>query len=766
MQRELQGFQIKYVLKHQNNLLFAEHNNLTMRYYFLLFILLIGSKIILANPGDTLTVRSHNRVHMNYYGSFDRWAIFPASNKKFERIWLKYTLSCPTGQKCSGWDYTNQIILRKRTGKLDSTLKQAPSFTVNGAQKDSFQFNYSPTYTYQYNSVTRMADTITNPVIKIIQFLNPIKPLLPTDTLLVYKSAYFTYSFDTTGKKNDSIWVQPDTTFRLVKTPYYSVFEVIDPFELMRLITPYASDKDDKWNYVYWADITDFSSILHDSAEIRSFYSGYSDGFAVTLDFIFIEGTPAREAYKIENLWNASYTFGSTTNPINNAIVAKNILLDSSASSFKLRFTPTGHGSDQGENCAEFCPKFYYVKLDNNTVYSQQIWNDQCGENALYPQTGTWIYNRANWCPGAYVPAYEIELNKYRSGKNNFNLDIDFEDYTAVNPSSTSYTLSSQLVSYKNIVYATDAALEEIVSPNNGLAYTRQNPSCNNAIFKVRNMGSDTIRNITFTYTIENSTPVNYTWYGKIGFSELTTITMPYVNWQGAKTNAVFKLSITLVNGKADEVTFNNSRSTLFNLPVQFPLTIIVETYTNKKPEENKLKIVNTEGKVIINRSYTLPQTWYRDTLVLGYGCYNLVFSDEANDGISWWANSGSVGTGVFRITRPSPYGVLRTFAGDFGSSLRFNFMAGSPLSVEESDFSQQVNIYPNPGSDQLTVSINDLGSTQKQISIYNIQGQLVKSTQTFDLETKIQTQDLPSSVYFIVIENADKKLVKKWVKE
>ncbi|MBC7381657.1 MAG: T9SS type A sorting domain-containing protein [Bacteroidia bacterium] len=736
-----------------------------MRSILTFLFIFSATTFLFASPGDSIIVRSHNRVHMNYYGSFDRWAVFPPANIKSERIWLKYTLSCPDGQKCSGWDYTNQIFLQKRTGAIDSTLRQAPSFTVNGSQKDSIQFKYQPTYFFQFNSTSKKTDSIVNPVIKIVRFMNTVKPLVPTDTLLVYKAAYYKFSFDTSGQKTDSFWVQPDTTIHLIKTAYYSLYDVIDPFEIMRIITPYASDKNDKWNYEYWADITDFSSLLHDSTEIRSFYSGYSDGFSITLDFIFIEGNPAREAYKIENLWNGSYGYGNAANPINTAIVNKNIVIDDTASTVKLRFTPTGHGSDNGDNCAEFCPKFYYLKLDNNTVYTQQIWNAKCGENALYPQTGTWIYNRANWCPGSYVSAYEMEMNRYRKGKKNFLLDIDFESYALVSPGSPSYTISSQLVSYKTNLYKTDAALEEIISPNNGLAYTRQNPSCNNAMFKVKNMGTDTIKKIMFTYTIDNGTPVNYNWYGKLGFDEVAMITMPYVNWSGAKTNAVFLLNINEVNGKTDEVLYNNSRSTRFNLPVQLPLTFIVETYTNKVAE-NSLKITNTEGKVIIQKSYPLTSTWYRDTLVLGYGCYNLILSDSGDDGLSWWANSSTVGTGIFRLTRLSPYGILRSFNGDFGSSLRFNFMAGSPLAVDEKEFAQQISIYPNPGSTQLNVSFNDAGSGEKRITLFNLQGQLLIGHTTFNNEIILQTGALPPSVYIVVIESDGKKVMKKWVKE
>ena len=49
------------------------------------------------------------------------------------------------------------------------------------------------------------------------------------------------------------------------------------------------------WEFTTVFDVTDFIQILRDSVEIRCHYSGWSSGFSATLDFEFIEGTPARD---------------------------------------------------------------------------------------------------------------------------------------------------------------------------------------------------------------------------------------------------------------------------------------------------------------------------------------------------------------------------------------------------------------------------------------------------------------------------------------
>ena len=73
-----------------------------------------------------------------------------------------------------------------------------------------------------------------------------------------------------------------------------SLNEIIESYELARVITPYGNGLNNNWEFTHIFDITDFASILKDSVEIRAHYGGWSSGFSVTLDFEFIEGTPPR----------------------------------------------------------------------------------------------------------------------------------------------------------------------------------------------------------------------------------------------------------------------------------------------------------------------------------------------------------------------------------------------------------------------------------------------------------------------------------------
>ena len=66
---------------------------------------------------------------------------------------------------------------------------------------------------------------------------------------------------------------------------YYTPFDVIEKYELARVITPYGGNLSADWEFRHSFDVSDFVHLLRDSVEIRAFYGGWSSGFSATLDF-------------------------------------------------------------------------------------------------------------------------------------------------------------------------------------------------------------------------------------------------------------------------------------------------------------------------------------------------------------------------------------------------------------------------------------------------------------------------------------------------
>lgn len=612
-----------------------------------------------AAVGDSTKVNVFNQFHMSRYGNFDQKVKFPSDAVKYRNIKMTFTLGCLSNGQCE-WDYTLKLFVRERTGKLDSTLKQAPSFRINGQIKDSINYATQPTYVNTFNTVTKKTDSAVSAIINIVRYNNPSSPLAITDTLKVWPVQYYRYQYDSTGKKTDSTWVPVGETLKVVYTPYYDVFEIINNYELGRFISPYAKNfpKNFQYNYVY--DVTDFSSLLHDSAEIRIEYQGYSYGFTANMDFTFVEGTPAREAYKVENVYNGGFDYGNQNNSIENRLTPKSVSVDGQAKSVKLRVLITGHGGEQNENCAEFCPKSYYLKLDGQQFAQQLVWKDDCGINPLYPQPGTWVYNRANWCPGELIRPFDYEMKTMAAG-NTYSIDMDMESFTA--NGGASYNIAVQLFYYKDFAFENDGVMADILSPTKEFWHNRYNPICDNAEVRIHNTGKQNLTSAIIKVQIGNEAPQSFNWKGDLAFDKSTTVKLPWIKWPATVTTKTFTTWIESPNGKTDENTWNDKMVSVFDIPPTLPLRFVVETRTNAVPAQNSYTIVNSQGDVFKQRSFTQANFLHRDTIELGYGCYTFKFNDEAGNGLGWWATP-SDGTGSIRLLE-IPIKVIKTFATD-----------------------------------------------------------------------------------------------------
>ena len=64
----------------------------------------------------------HDNVDMTWYGHYNEWGEFP-SDGPFRKVLMHFDMGCASSG-CSGWDYNIHILLRNRTGILDSNLNE------------------------------------------------------------------------------------------------------------------------------------------------------------------------------------------------------------------------------------------------------------------------------------------------------------------------------------------------------------------------------------------------------------------------------------------------------------------------------------------------------------------------------------------------------------------------------------------------------------------------------------------------------------------
>ncbi len=738
-----------------------------MKNLFTLLAIFFLSQNIFANAGDTTVVRTHNADHWSWYGQFDNWGVFPDTSHHYRKCTLKYKLGCPSGG-CSQWDYTTQIFILRHTGTYDSTATQLPHFTVNGNTVDSLLYSTVQTYTHFYDTLTSSTDSVLSTQLMIIHFLNPLTPTIATDTVYVFPGNYWNYIYNSSGNIVDSTWVPADTTIYNSYYTVYNRYEVIDPIEISRYITPYAGNLTSTWNNTWEFDISDYAPLLHDSVEVRAFYSGWSDGYTITLDFEMIEGTPPRTPIRVTNLWSGYFPYGDPNNTIENYLTPKTEFIAPNELNSNVRFDITGHGFGGTEDCSEFCPKMYYMKFNGVTEYSNLVWRDKCGMNPNSAQPGTWLYDRANWCPGEAVHTFENELTPYATPGDSIVIDADMQPFVNANLSQgAGYQIDGQLITYGAPNFTLDAELREIVSPSNIFNVSRYNPICNSPIIIIRNDGTTPLTSLLVTYGVTGAPSSTYTWNGSLNFLQTDTVYLPTLNWFG--TSPTFSVTISNPNGGSDQLADNNTLSTTYVAPPQYVSDLLFQLRTNNIGSDTYYEIRDGSGNIIFSRSNLANATTYNDTLHLAPGCYSFRMIDASKDGLSFWANNSVTGTGFMRIRNAASGPIIKNFNPDFGTELYQEFTVGYTIDVPETPLQTEFTVYPNPTSSNITVDLQS-SDPQVEVVVFDYTGNII-SDKKVNTEGTMQSLNIDlsayaSGLYFVQMRSSEGVKTARVIKE
>lgn len=736
----------------------------------LVISLLLNTNFAIGGPGDTTTVRAHDNAHMPWWGSYDAWAVFPSSGTTYRRINLDFTLGCPTNG-CSDWDYTVQVEAMRPTGTYDSTLVQAPLYTVSNASPDTIRGNSNPVYVTFYNAATGQTDSSLAGTFMVMIHNDPNNPFAITDSIQFFNINYFNYYHDANGNVIDSIFVGYNTQLINTFTPTYNVFEVIERIELARVITPYGGYYPNTWRNTIQFDVTDLAPILQDSVKIRAFYGGWSDGFTITLDFHFIEGTPPRTVQQIHNVYVSGpggFPYGNPNNPIENYLVPKTFNLSAAETNAMLRVIPTGHGAGT-QNCAEFCLKNYQVLLNGTQYFQQPIWRSDCGKNHLMRQAGTWIYDRANWCPGEKGSIREHELTPIINPGSPLTIDMNLDAFTnTVGGQNPNYIMAVQLITYGQPNFSLDASVEEIIAPSNNFYHNRSNPICQNPKIIIKNTGSATLTTATITYGISGANPSTYNWTGSLAFNQTAVVQLGSIDWNSTTNQPdKFYAYISNPNGSTDQYALNDTMRSTVLFPLQHPSTFVLLFKSNAAPNENTYNIKDSQGNLVFSNGILAANTIYRDTVTLAPGCYTFTMNDAGKDGLYFFANND--GTGYVRFVNAFGPGVLKFFEADFGTNITYQFTVGYLLEQPEIVQDAIIEVYPNPTKDLLNVELTLANNESGNVDVLDMTGRAVSSF-TFESNHqhsfKLDLTPFTAGMYHLRITTATQRIVKKVIKE
>ena len=568
------------------------------------------------------------------------------------------------------------------------------------------------------------------------------KALLPTDTTKTYRRIYFLFTLGkyqcAPGTQYCGSW---DYSLDFVARPIM-LNGGNDLYEIARGITPYATAGTYfpwTWEHTYYLDVTDFAPILRDSLEIQAKYSGYSGGFTLKTELMFIEGTPERKALSVHKVQRGYYNFGGATS-IEANLIPDTTQIELPATQADMLIAITGHGSDDN-GCSEFCKKYYTLKLNGDTIAQRDIWR-MCGFCDIQAQTGTWPYDRANWCPGEKVPAHRYHLNGITPGTP-FVVDMDMENYTSPN-GGAGYSIASYVVGYGPSAFTLDAMIEDIISPSTKNDYKKFNSTCSQPTVLIKNGGTNPINTLTIRYGMHPYPAMTYTWNGNLQFLQEAIVTLPAIPWGNMLTDSSrFFAYVENPNGQTDQYALNDTAFSLYRKVPTLPANLVIRLSTNNTAvtsggpyNETSWRLFDQQGNLVKERVNNANSTVYLDTLTLTPGCYKFAMADSGwMDGFNFWyyayyPTSPGNGSLTFRnAANGAPLGPTATrinekyYNGDFGSGFEYHFKVDFPTFLDPNAESLPVEVYPNPANAYVYVDVPAASSVQ----LINMQGTVLQ---------------------------------------
>jgi hypothetical protein len=667
---------------------------------------------------------------------------------------------------CGEWDYSCHTYIHDST-RVDSILYTVASYSISGFTGTIYNYSTTPIYNYFYSlnasgllildSIIASPDTILE--LGIISNHGTLNhDIIDTLSVNFYYQPY-SYTYDTSGSIINIDTLTSNGTLNITTLNYYKRYPMA--FQIMSFVTPYGIGLDlGAEGKTWYFDVTDYYPVLKGDKRITVSGGGQWQE-DMDIKFLFIVGTPPRDVLEMQQIWRPqSKGYGAIM--ADDAFEPRDVLMHSNASAYKLRTTITGHGQE-----GEFIPQNHYLNIDGGTQeYIWPVWTE-CAENPIYPQGGTWIYDRAGWCPGQASDLREDDITQLVNPGQIHNIDYGVSSATG----TSNYWVSSQLVSYGAANHTLDAAIIDVLSPTNQILHVRTNPLCSKPKITIQNTGNTTLTSLQIEYWVNGATSHEiYQWSGNLNFLENEEVELPDPTslWANiAANNNIFHVIISLPNNSTDEYYFNNIISSTFESAPTYPNTFALWFQTNNgevnpltQISESSWEFFDNNGNSIYASGDLISNTQFRDTLVFNNGCYVFKVTDTDDDGLDFWANNDGGGMVRFREIEAS---WLKSFDGDFGRFIHHEFRVEDGLSNSEIN-DVDIKIFPNPATNEIIV-IGDLANSTKLILTDNI-GRIV-STINIDKNNnthKIDIKNLSKGIYFISIDN--NKIIKKVVKQ
>ncbi|MFM6933849.1 MAG: T9SS type A sorting domain-containing protein [Flavobacteriales bacterium] len=583
--------------------------------------------------------------------------------------------------------------------------------------------------------------------------------------------------YDQTGNILSQQPVQ--TTVSLGNQPivcYNPPYEVIHDVEIARYITPYGIQFDLGPNGFTWKyDVTDYQMYLKGLVDLAA----HNTQELVDLKFAFIKGIPPRDVHARQAIWSdfKSYNFAQMANDV--VLQETPVVLADTSQMFKIKTRMSGHGQVGDAACCEWVANDHQIKVDGVPRFNWNIWQTtDCGDNPNIGQGGTWPYAREGWCPGDRVKEHEFELTPFVSAGDTVKLDYVINAVPGNDPGQAggNYIAAYDLISYSAPNFQNDAAIADVLNPNNWEYYSKWNPTCQNPRVVLKNTGAQPLTSCRIFAWITYGDNIVYDWTGNLGFLEETVIELPVDNidwWTDLYGHQIFTAWVADVNGiiGEDEYNQNSLKTVKFDAPERIDGAFYVWLTTNNKADENKYRLMDHAGNILFQRDVLDNQTQYKDTFNLAPGCYSIVIEDSDSDGLGFWYSSQVEGetTGQMRLRKVGG-SYIEFFPADFGNYHRYDFSVGFTLGIKEADLTHEIAVYPNPTNGLTTVEVNGSVHHDATVELYDLSGRKLLSEKMnadeYFAESFLDLSPMKPGTYLVRITTNQRVYTKELIKQ
>lgn len=581
------------------------------------------------------------------------------------------------------------------------------------------------------------------------------------DTLGTFSgwAATMQYVYDAQGNAIDSVAPAVDSSLAINSFNYFR--KGFMDLELMSFVTPYGNGLDlgptgEMWEF----DVTDFAPVLHGPVYMY-LHRGGQNQEEMDIKFLLIEGTPPREVKSIRNVWPLTGTLGQPGNNYANyaadrIMEPRDVVLPANESEWKIRTMITGHGQE-----GEFIPRDHFVNIDQGPAeWNWTVWKE-CADVPVYPQGGTWLFDRSGWCPGDPTDLQEFPLDSLAQAGDTINVEYGIQNIG--NPGDTRYLTSHLLVGYGPKNFALNAAIEKVKVPSDRSRYARFNPACSQPTVIIKNEGSTPLTSLEFSYNVRGGTPVSYSWTGSLAFRETEEVILPLSNptfWNGGTAN-VFEVRISQPNGGTDEQTDNDVFYSAYEPWAVYSGGLSVNWRTNNNGNETTWKVYDENDSIVAENTIFLgPNLTLIEDLNLPAGCYKLRFDDVADNGLYYWFYPQN-GQGYARLVE---FGTLReAFEPEFGRFFEHHFWTDGLTVGREVTQMERMSIWPNPSGSDFNFALEGLSGAVVQLAVFDLQGRRVWAQDCAvtggkgTLQGTIGLAALPAGRYLLKVQDGDR---------